>query len=152
MATKPDFPALLPPGRHRMTLDELRALALTPFPTDAKRADLFGRLLAWRSQLAGVGISCSTWLDGSFLTEKVGPGDIDVVVWSPSVNRTLTAAEQVHAASLFDRSSCKVAYGLDLYLEMPAPDMQVHREAYWMGFLGFCHDRVTAKGFAEVVL
>ena len=36
-AAKPEFPPLLPVGLHDMTLDELRALCVTPFSLSERR-------------------------------------------------------------------------------------------------------------------
>lgn len=135
-----------------MSVDQIRALAVAPFPLDPVRPDLFGRLCAWHAKLISFGLSCTVWLDGSFLTTKPGPGDIDLVVWGLQANRQLSTAEMLEVEQLFDHAVVKHTFGLDLYLDQSTPDQLVNKEAYWMGFLGFCHDRRTAKGFAEVAL
>lgn len=151
---KPDYPALLAPGVHQLSLPQLLALAVTPFPNDAKRAELFNKLTTWANALQAAGLTGQLWLDGSFLTEKPDPGDIDCVLWSPSwVDPTLVTINiQNQVQKLLDHAHAEAVYDLDFYLEMPAPDQIFHREAYWRGILGFCHDRVTAKGFAEITL
>lgn len=151
---KPDFPALLIPGMHALTLDELFALAVAPYPNDERRADLFQKLTTWADALKAIGISGQLWLDGSFLTEKPGPGDIDCVLWSPTWidPDQITHADKAQAMKLLNRAHAEAIFDLDLYLETPATDQIFHREAYWRGILGFCHDRLTAKGFAEIAL
>lgn len=151
---KPDFPALLPPGMHPISMQDLYDLAVLPFPGDSRRDDLFQKLSIWVNAMRTAGVCGQLWLDGSFLTEKVGPGDIDCVMWSPSwVDIALaTASNQAQVSLLLDHDHAEARYDLDLYLETPAPDRIFHREAYWRGILGFCHDRVTAKGFAEITL
>jgi hypothetical protein len=69
-------------------------------------------------------------------------------VWATPASAT--QANQQQLQRLLDQPTAKAIYGLDFYLEMPAPNMVFHREAYWRGVLGFAHDRVTAKGFAEI--
>ena len=149
---KPDFPPLLPPGLHRLTLPDLHALAVAPFPLDVQRKDLFHKLSTWTRAVQASGASVTLWLDGSFLTQKPGPDDIDCVLWNPSwlspANATPANRQQLN--HLLDRAVAETLYGLDFYVEVPVPDMTFHREAYWRGVLGFAHDRVTAKGFAEV--
>lgn len=151
---KPDFPALLAPGVHVTTLPALQALAVAPFPLDAQRQDLYLKLTTWMAVLQAVGVGGILWIDGSFLTQKPGPGDIDCVLWNPgwADPANATATNQQRVQHLLDHATAQALYGLDLYIEAPAPNMAVHREAYWRGFLGFCHDRVTAKGFAELPL
>lgn len=151
---KSDYPALLSPGVHALTISELHAIAVEPFPSDLKRHTLFAKLTKWANALQAVGISGTMWLDGSFLTQKTAPGDIDCVLWSPKLlaSHSITSAMQSNVQYLLDHSTAKAIYDLDLYIEFPADDEVVHKEAYWKGFFGYCHDRVTAKGFAMVQL
>jgi hypothetical protein len=149
---KPDFPALLAPGLHTLTLPQLHALAVAPFSQDVRRQDLFDKLTTWAGAVQSAEARGILWLDGSFLTHKPSPDDIDCVLWSPvwANPGSATSANQHQLQRLLDRPTAKSIYGLDFYLETPAPDMVFHREAYWRGVLGFAHDRVTAKGFAEL--
>ena len=152
MAKKPDYPPLLAPGLHRLTLQGLYDLAVLPFPSDAQRAVLFQKFRLWESEVKASGIKATLWVDGSFLTQKPSPEDVDCVIWRPHwidlVNDT--PSNRGALSRLFDHSAAKTLYDLDLYLETPPADQLVHREAYWKGFFGYCHDRITAKGFAEV--
>jgi hypothetical protein len=150
---KPDFPPLLQPGLHNITLLQVHALAVAPFDHDQRRHDLYQKLAAWVGALQALGVGGTLWLDGSFLTEKPEPGDIDCVLWHPHwVNGgvNITPAMQRQVAHLLDQAVADNLFDLDLYVESPAPDEVFHREAYWRGVLGFSHDRITAKGFAEV--
>jgi hypothetical protein len=154
MTTKPDYPALLPPGIHKLTMQDVFDLAVKPFTTDPQRSVLFENLRLWEAEVKNSGLSGVMWIDGSFLTQKLGPGDIDCVMWNPHWIDAAsdTPANRQALQRLFDHSTAKTLYGLDFYLETPPVDNLVHREAYWKGFLGYCHDRVTAKGFAEIQL
>ena len=149
---KPDFPALLAPGLHTLTLPQLHALAVAPFPQDTRRQDLFDKLTTWAGAVHSAGARGKLWLDGSFLTQKPQPNDIDCVLWSSvwATPNSATPANQQQLQRLLDRPTAKAIYGLDFYLEKPSPDKVFHQEAYWRGVLGFAHDRVTAKGFAEL--
>ncbi|EXU79449.1 DUF6932 family protein [Comamonas aquatica] len=149
---KVDAKPLLQPGLHRLTLEEIKVLTVEAFPGSTKRADLFRRFLAWRAQLKQLGLSGYVWLDGSFLTEKEMPNDIDLIMWSPMIEVPFSDDQQTQAELLFDNPTCKAVYGLDVYLAMPAEEQIIHDEAYWKGMFGFCHDRVTAKGIAEVLI
>jgi len=151
-AMKIDAQPLLVPGLHRLTLEEIKVLTVEAFPGSTKRADLFGRFLAWRAQLKALGLSGCVWLDGSFMTAKESPNDIDLIMWSPTIDGSLTLEQEAQADLLFDNPTCKAVYGLDVYLAVPKPDRVIHDEAYWKGMFGFCHDRVTAKGIAEVLV
>jgi hypothetical protein len=152
---KLDFPPLLHPGMHKVSMQGLHALAVAPFARSQRRRDLYQKLAAWVGALKAVGVGGTLWLDGSFLTEKPAPGDIDCVLWNPhwaDGGANVTSAMRQQTTHLLDRAEAENQFDLDLYIEMPASDMIFHREAYWRGVLGFSHDRITAKGFAEVNL
>ena len=151
---KPDFPALLGPGMHSLTLADIHVIAVASFPDNALRAGLYDNLIRWAGALSACGVNGTLWLDGSFLTEKPEPSDIDCVLWYPqwSSPEHHSAANELQLMRLLDKSSAKALFDLDLYVEVPDDQDLVHRQAYWRGFFGYCHDRVTAKGLAEVVL
>lgn len=151
---KPDFPALLAPGLHVLTISALHSLAVAPFPSDLQRQSLFDKLTKWANTLQAIGLSGTMWLDGSFLTAKVAPGDIDCVLWNPKWVNQFSAmnAANTNVEYLLDHSSARAIYDLDLYIESPPVEKVFDREAYWKGVFGYCHDRVSAKGFAEVQL
>jgi hypothetical protein len=65
---------LLPPGEHPATWDEL----LATFGTNPHRILLLGGLRAGLESLRAAGCS-RAWVDGSFVTLKDQPGDIDVL-------------------------------------------------------------------------
>lgn len=149
---KPDAPPLLEAGIHHLTSHRLKQIAVDAFPADIRRAELFGKFMAWREQLRAAGISGMAWLDGSFLTQKFNPDDIDLILWSPAQTRLLSDAEQRMVASLLHKPTCRATYDLDVYCEAPEDSAAMHRQAYWKGMFGFCHDGRTAKGIAEVVI
>lgn len=72
------FQPLLPPGRHVMTVDRLRDLTVTRFIGSARRPILFAELERLVSDLLALRVVCELWVDGSFLTEKDEPDDIDL--------------------------------------------------------------------------
>ena len=151
---KPDFPALLPPGVHVRTLFDVQQLAVDPFVAGTERHDLFRKLCLWVDEIKKIGITCNMWLDGSFLTQKPTPSDIDCVIWAPQwIHPRYDTIEHRDRFKRLceDHDQIKAMYGLDLYLPMPATDHdEFNEKAYWRGVFGFCHDRVTAKGFAEI--
>lgn len=149
---KVDAPALLDAGIHHITSHKLKEIAVDAFPSDTRRAELFGKFLAWRGALRALGVGGAVWLDGSFLTSKVGPDDIDLIFWSPTLTTQLSPLQQQHLGALLDKAVCRATFDLDIYCEAPPSDELVHREAYWKGLFGFGHDGRTAKGIAEVVI
>ncbi len=67
-----------PPEVHVLTLEDFERI----FVIDSARERLFGRLLDLVSDLKGLGATgFYLWVDGSFVTKKRFPKDIDVVVF-----------------------------------------------------------------------
>jgi hypothetical protein len=81
-AHKFDHPPLLAPGRHFMTLNGIEALCVHPFNGTApeRREKLFYALEQLVQEILLVKLRCTAFVDGSFLTEKPDPSDVDVLI------------------------------------------------------------------------
>ena len=80
---KYDWPPLLPPGRHVMSLKCVKARFVDPYPGQLFRLHLFQKLEEVVQAYLVAGIPCEIMVDGSFLTRKNmnTPGsDLDVTV------------------------------------------------------------------------
>jgi Family of unknown function (DUF6932) len=92
---KYDYPPLLAPGRHTMTLAEVEAVCVTRFQNNQRRRHLFHRLEEFIQAFLVAGVACEVWIDGSLLTEKPEPDDLDVtVILEPDVSEMLTNDQQ----------------------------------------------------------
>jgi len=80
---KPDFPGLLPEGLHPMTLAGIRKLCVDRFPASDSRNPLMESLEDILHRLDQSGIPADIWIDGSFITQKINPNDVDLVVLIP---------------------------------------------------------------------
>ena len=147
---KADFPPLWPPGIHPVTLAELQAVAVTPFLADARRAILFASFKQWIQKLQFFEVHAILWIDGSFLTAKIGPDDIDCIMWNPSAGTDLTNDQKLEVRALTDRAKVSRRFHVDLYMEAPSANESLHRQAYFKGLFGFQHDGKTPKGFVEL--
>lgn len=82
MALKKDHAPLLAPGRHFMTLAQIERLCTHTSdenPSDTRMA-LFVALEALVQALLVAKIRCDVYVNGSFLTSKPAPEDVDVIV------------------------------------------------------------------------
>ncbi|MGD0104565.1 MAG: hypothetical protein ABSC06_11060 [Rhodopila sp.] len=75
---KSAFPPLLPPGRHVMTADRLEHLTVTRFQSSVMRPIIFAEFRRLLNEMATFGLVGELWVDGSFMTEKPEPDDIDL--------------------------------------------------------------------------
>lgn len=149
---KADFAPLWPPGIHPVTLAELQAVAVTPFLADARRAIIFASFKQWIQKLQSFEVHAILWIDGSFLTAKYGPDDIDCVMWNPSIAIDPTDAQKKEVLALTDRNTVRRCFHVDFYMEAPNASEALHRQAYFKGLFGFQHDGKTPKGFVELTI
>ncbi|WP_093387981.1 DUF6932 family protein [Rugamonas rubra] len=147
---KLDSRPLFPPGIHLLSFDDFERICVCSFPNDPERLRLFLLFKQWIRQLRAYQVRAILWVDGSFVTEKAGPGDIDCIMWSPTFAAPLSDDESRKVALLIDRPTLAAQYGIDLYIESPTPETALTRASYWRGLFGFQHDGRTAKGIVEL--
>lgn len=80
MLRKQDYPPILGDGLHSKTLEEIAVLCVDAFPLSASRTRLMVGLRAMVGLLTADGIRGNLWIDGSFVTKKLEPDDVDVVL------------------------------------------------------------------------
>lgn len=109
----PDFNelGLLPEGLHTATLDEIRQRFGRPTLSN-RRYELFQGLRELLDELAGSQIVDHIIVNGSFVTEKQDPGDIDLIVaLSAETGRTRSLAP--YETHLLDPKRIGRKYGFD---------------------------------------
>ena len=74
-----DQQGLLPAGIHDCTLDEIKK-AFGSFQQSDRRPRLFARLEMFLSEAKGAQLVASVVVDGSFVTAKPEPNDIDLIL------------------------------------------------------------------------
>jgi hypothetical protein len=79
-ADKEEWPPLFPPGFHKKTVAELRAHCVDQprFNGSTTRDGIMTRLENAIGRLVDASIVGEAWADGSFLTEKPNPEDVDL--------------------------------------------------------------------------
>jgi len=148
--SKPEHPTLLAPGFHRFSLSDLQHTFVAPFSTSQRRPMLLAGLKKFLDELAALAIKGELWFDGSFVTEKTEPDDIDlVVVLDPASVAALTPQQQHSVEQLFDNPSAKAKYNCDVYCTFSS---DVSMVAYWRGWFCFKRDGRTPKGIGFISL
>jgi hypothetical protein len=143
MPVIPPFNAsgLLPEGLHRASETE----AITRFGTGSPERSRLGRMVSQWLQLCR---SCGAHrfcLDGSFVTAKQGPGDVDAVVLLGKNFHELVARGSVEAIVLAEIVGSRTKEHL-----FAAED---HRDwGNWIEFFRQTSDPTIRKGLVEVVL
>lgn len=145
-----DFPALLPQGLHPKTWAEIEAMCVTGIPLSTSRPTLLAGLRALVDRLVAEGVVGDLWIDGSFVTQKLEPADVDIVLHlSPATFTGGTPTMQdflrwIGSSDLAVRAQVKAQYHCDSYLCFDVPP--VPRD-YWERQFGRDRDG-NLKGIA----
>ncbi len=149
---------LLAPGRHKVTAAEFKATFVEAFPASSTRAPLHTRWLRHRAAILGYVPIVSQWIDGSFVTDKADPGDIDVVTVMTEVDyNALTPVEQSVLGSVLAGKATKAVWSIDSYPVFVVPAGHAAEAAVQKAVDGWHHEwsRVrgrpgVTKGYLEV--
>ena len=149
---KDEFPPLLVPGMHILTLEQLRRLCVEGFPLSSTRDRLMTNFEQAVSMLCDCALKCDIWVNGSFLTEKINPGDIDFSVcsvgnaWTQDQERAIRWLVMESYAAL----QCD-AYYFALYpQDHPGYDRGMEWYTYWQETWGHAVGSREPKGIAVV--
>mgnify|MGYP006288071777 CR=1 FL=1 len=99
------------------TLEEMYQQFVSPFPNSKTREPIWEGFNAFLSDYSRkISKHLELWVDGSFITTKLNPADIDVAVihaFTDKANRAMARMDQLHLDSL---SGSKAKYRTDAYL------------------------------------
>jgi len=145
--TKLEYDPLLPAGFHDIDIDKLDDLFVNNFTNNTRRSHLVSQLRIFLNELSRVNAKFEIWLDGSFLTLKDEPDDIDLlIVYDINQINALTVNERkIINSLLFNRDTMKIRYDLDI---SPCLKDNVNERSYWRGWFGFARNEVP-KGIAR---
>jgi hypothetical protein len=148
---------LTPAGPTSSTLKEMYDVFVKGIPTP-KRKELWDAFNEWLHQLKSLvrNAPLKLWVNGSFVTGKQEPNDVDVVVF---LEEGLMAAHSIQLAAFFGRS--KSDFGVDCYhvvscvASSPGHSNYQADTAYWTTLfsstrpnrLGYRH----SKGYLEII-
>lgn len=151
-ASKTEFPPLLGTGMHEMPLAHIRALCVEGFPLSTTRDGHMRGVEALCGSLSAALIPSHVWIDGSFLTQKIDPADVDLAVRLHFATLPNPSTEQI---ALIDRIQKKQFAGCDSYVFIEYPQGHPHHptgdmmHAYWQRQFGFTRGD-QFKGVATV--
>jgi hypothetical protein len=144
----PDYPPLLPAGFQDVALSDFDRIFVEPFSDQSVRRDLVSRFRQFITLLQNIGISGTAWIDGSFVTQKPSPGDIDLVLLvEQTVLGNLAPKHLNEFNSLINnKRETRLRFMCDLYFCDPASQ---DWRSYWRGWFGFARSE-EVKGIARL--
>lgn len=152
----PDFPCLFPLGFHRLTMANIEQVCVDQFSLSTTRPAICDGLNVLQTVLELADVSGELWVDGSFITEKINPKDVDIVL---RVNGSLYDAgtkDQRNAIDwLIDNQKLTLKCDSYVLFEYPAGH-PLHDEgrwwySYWHKQWGFSRDD-DPKGIVVLAL
>ena len=111
---------LLPDGVHPATEDDFKERCVDPFTTSRTRQPVFDGFCRYRSDLGGLGLNITQWIDGSFTDKsRIDPDDIDLVNFvSANEINAIPATDRPRATALLSGGNAtKAAYSCHTFLE-----------------------------------
>lgn len=151
------FSSLLSLGWHPLSIVELRRLCVDKFPLSNTRERIMQGLEEIIRRLCAKDIVGELWVNGSFLTEKIDPDDVDVVLFVEVTFLESATTEQAEAINWVN-SNLKDSFCCDSYVSIEYPQSHPQHSygeywrAYWTRQWGFDQDDNPAKGIAVVSL
>ncbi len=159
---KEEFFPLLSIGIHSLTEAELKKICVDRFPDSENRPKIFAGLQQIIGKLKSSEVPGDLWIDGSFITEKPEPNDVDlllVITRDRYEQRTVNADEAIYwfisdaVEELYCDTQTLVYEQIDDWKK--AKSKQEWREYWnycrWIGHFGFARNRTT-KGIASIEL
>jgi hypothetical protein len=138
---------LLPPGIHSCTIDEIKT-RFGSFQGNDRRVGLFAKLVELISAMCRSGMFQALVIDGSFVTRKAAPNDIDVLaVLRPhhDFERDLPVSEY----ALVSRALLRRRFGFDVVV---AEEMSAVYLSYVEFFSRMREDPQLRKGLLRIEL
>jgi hypothetical protein len=147
------------PGIHQYSFSNFKEQFVYGFATSTTRSDIYDKFCEWLKMLVDILPPTYIWLDGSYLTSKCDPNDIDLVVfYRPdeivSIGQTETEKLAKVIRQLAPNYSCDAyfCYTLEHLTEQEKAQLNGQErimQTYWMG--QFCFDRGRKpKGIIEL--
>ena len=140
-----------------MNMDELRQLCVDNFPHSEVRKILMDNFESIINELRKTNIKSEIWVDGSFLTRKPDPVDIDLILkMNSDVYETLNERQK----SLLDdlvRCEYKDEYGFHFRHFQDYPENHQEHElglwlnSYWIKQFGYSRNE-EVKGIARIYI
>lgn len=141
---------------HECSEAEFLELLVSPFPPESTRHGIAEGFLNLRREAVTVGISGTHWIDGSYVTAKSDPGDVDVVTFVPlDLLNTLDEDGRVLAMKMASGRAAKASYKTDSYLVAVTDEGHPQHHAYeqmrtyWRKWFG--HTRPVEGAAGETV-
>jgi hypothetical protein len=148
---KEEFPPMFPEGFHRMTMDELRKRCVDDFPKSSRRGMIMEGLERMIAKLVSTGLDdCELWIDGSFLTLKNEPDDVDFVLLAPAKFYDQGTEEQIELLDQLEDEHKKLIFRQQYHCDSHA--FAIYPETSINNVLGIALRRIWQNNFGKALI
>lgn len=140
------YDPLLPAGIHPMPLEAVQQLCVDKIG-GKRRAHLFGKLVDLLARYNEYGIEYEAWINGSFVTTKPEPADVDLAIFTNATHIcNLPGPVRDQLDRFQDPNEIRVRYDCDCYFIAGAG---VADKESWQKIFGGYH-KEPVKGFIKL--
>lgn len=149
----------LTPGIHTYSLNDFKLQFVDGFTQSESRQNIFTKFRTWLNMLLDILPPRYMWLDGSYITNKVNPNDIDLIVfYAPEDFSGVDGAVVNKLQELISQTSRM--YSCDAYFcftfdfsseeeKNKFPIQTQVNQTYWMGQFSYDRQR-NVKGIVQI--
>lgn len=145
----------LPKGCYKPSIKEFEEKFVHDFTTSKTRQEIFTGYKEYCEKMAAFNIATKQWVDGSFITNRENPNDIDLLTHIDALKLNASKSIQYKFREIKDNENCKRQYKCDAQLIFVYPEIipskyDFYQEVleYWKNFFGKDRDG-NAKGVIE---
>ena len=146
-------PPIFPPGLHQIAVETLEETFVAPGFDTQLRHRLTTQLRLFVGVLANLGVHGDIWIDGSYVTKKPDPRDVDVALsMTPMALRTLADEHKSRLAYYGDesgRSHVRSRWQVDFYV---FDSTNLRRYEYFRALFSNNPDQANQKGIPFIRL
>ena len=150
MKNEVDYIPLLEAGFSYLKLDEVKNICVDAFGSENyRRVEIWNGFTSFIDRLCGFKLKFTVWVDGSFVTSKLEPNDIDfLVIFDYAEFSSIPKKKREELGMMFTTKIFRSIYFCDAYMEVTDKDSDrplLERHSYWLGL--FSYDRnLNVKG------
>ncbi|KAF0250043.1 MAG: hypothetical protein FD167_554 [bacterium] len=148
---KTEYPSIIPIGITKMRLDEFEEWVKTSFKDSEYRQNLLNYFKEVIKKIQVFRFSFEVWVDGSYLTEKPEPDDIDLLIIIS--RRLVNKLSQDRQDELYNKyfsiegkSNIKHLYKCDINFMYKEDEK---RRTFWLDLFGYSRDK-KPKGIISI--
>lgn len=143
---------VIQPGFHELSIKEVHSSFVENFPNSQSRRNIFKSFLSFIEKISIGYAPTEIWIDGSFVTSKVNPNDIDILLFF-TINDYLTIYGEWNNIRVHDNVDAYFSLTIceDTKNKTNSSEYQnfINNRNYWRGQFGFDRNDIP-KGIIKV--